>query len=66
VSGSQRRLGALKALPPHDAAWAAASNMPARGHVGHTTVRGGPVYDRCCPLLAPKYSLFIEQIALGH
>jgi hypothetical protein len=61
VSGSQRRLGALKALPPHDSAWASASNMPARGHVGHATARGGPVYDRCSRALASKYSMYIAN-----
>ena len=45
VSGSARRLGILKVLTSHDAQWADATNMPARGHVGHTTSRGGPVYD---------------------
>ena len=45
VSGSARRLGALKALSAHDTQWADATNVPARGHVGYTTARGGPVYD---------------------
>jgi len=65
ASATERRIGSYVALPPHHAAWAAASNFPARGHIGHRTARGGPVYDSLGNLVTRVPQVFSTLFGKG-